>query len=173
MHTRVADLNLPAVQQVDDRRIELIANGLSLHNGSQLAIDATLFAPPSSTGQPRRRGGQFAASALHDARRAKERTCPELRTARRCRLAVLAIEVGGRWSTEATHFLRQLAQSRARSVPRNIRAAAITAFIARWSATITHAAMHAFAASLVSLPFEVSTEADQLPLGELLGRGGP
>ena len=103
VHTRVADLNLPAVQQVDDRRIEVIANGLSLHNGSQLAIDTTLVAPLTSTGQPRRRGGQFAAAALHDARKAKERAYPELRTARRCRLVVLAIEIGGRWSTESQH----------------------------------------------------------------------
>ena len=52
MHTRVADLNLPAVQQVDDRRIEVIANGLSVHTGSQLANDTTLVAPLTSSGQP-------------------------------------------------------------------------------------------------------------------------
>ena len=46
MHTWVSDLNLPAVRQVDDRRIEVIAHGLPLYNGSQLAIDTTL-APPS------------------------------------------------------------------------------------------------------------------------------
>ena len=58
------------------------------------------FAPLTSTGQPQRRGGgQFAAAALQDARKAKERAYPEFRTASRCRLIVLAIEDGVRWHT--------------------------------------------------------------------------
>lgn len=44
-HTRVADLNIPNVQTLDDRRIEVIANGLPLWGGCQIAVDATLVSP--------------------------------------------------------------------------------------------------------------------------------
>ena len=37
----------------------------------------------------------------------------------------------------------------------------------------THAATHALAASLVSLPRDGPAEADHLPLGELVAREGP
>ena len=36
-----------------------------------------------------------------------------------------------------------------------------------------HAAMHAFAASLVFLPSDDSAAAEHLPIGELFARGGP
>ena len=42
---------------------------------------------------------------------------PELLQNRRCRLVVLGIEVGGRWSNEASNFIRMLANARARSSP--------------------------------------------------------
>ena len=66
---------------------------------------------------PRSRGGPFAAAALHDARRSKERTYPELLNNRRCRLVVLGIEVGGRCSNEVSNFTCMLAKARARSSP--------------------------------------------------------
>ena len=100
-HTRLANLNVPAVQRVDDRTMEVIATGLPLWHGSQLAIDTTLVSPVTGAAQPRRRGGQYAGAALHTARQNKERTYPELAGSNKCRLVVLAIEVGGRWSPEA------------------------------------------------------------------------
>ena len=39
----------------DERRIEVIANGLPLWGGSQLAVDITLVSPFTSAGVPRRR----------------------------------------------------------------------------------------------------------------------
>ena len=54
---------------------------------------------------------------LAQARRDKEATCPELLTSRRCRLVVVATEMGGRWSDEAADFLWQLALAKAREVP--------------------------------------------------------
>jgi len=96
MHTRLANLNVPAVQRVDDRTIEVIATGLPLWHGSELAIDTTLVSPLTGAAQPRRRGGQYAGAALHTARQNKERTYPELAGSNRCRLVVLAMEVGGR-----------------------------------------------------------------------------
>ena len=52
MHTRLANLNIPAVQRIDDRTIEVIANGLPLWHGSQLAIDTTLVSPLTAAGKP-------------------------------------------------------------------------------------------------------------------------
>ena len=72
----VRDLNLQAARQ-DERRIEVIANGLPLWGGSQLAVDTTLVSPLTSAGVPRRRSGATAGAAPADARRSKERTYPE------------------------------------------------------------------------------------------------
>ena len=150
-NTRLSDLNLDHINRHDDRRIEVIANGLPLWGGAQLAVDTTLVSPLTSSSQPRRRAGQYAGAALQDARKAKERTYPELLRSRRCRLVVLAIETGGRWSPEATTFLRLLAQTKARAVPHILRKAVEASLLSRWSAILTHAAQHAFAASLLDL----------------------
>jgi len=93
MHTRLANLNIPAIQRADDRTIEVIAHGLPLWHGSQFAIDTTLVSPLTSAGQPRRSGGEYAAAALHTARQTKEKTYP---ASNRCRLVVLGLEVRGR-----------------------------------------------------------------------------
>ena len=103
MHTRLANLNVPAVQRVDDRTIEVIATGLPLRHGSH-AIDTMLVSPLTGAAQPRRRSGQYAGATLHTSRQNKERTYPELAGSNRCRLVVLAMEVGGRWSPEAAIF---------------------------------------------------------------------
>ena len=88
---------------MDGRRLEVIADGLPLFNGAQLALDTN-------------RGVSFAQG--QDARRRKERTYPELNGARgRACLAVLAAEVGGRWSDETAQFLRALAKHRTQGAP--------------------------------------------------------
>ena len=148
-HTRLADLNVQHVQHIDDRRIEVIANGLALCGGAQLAVDTTLVSPLTRAGAPRRRAGRFAAAALHDARKAKERTYPELVRNSRCRLVVLGIEVGGRWSEEAAAFITNLARAKTRDTPAPLRHAATASLISRWTAFLTHAALSAFAASLL------------------------
>eukprot|EP00434_Breviolum_minutum_P031171 symbB.v1.2.027568.t1/scaffold2838.1/size69213/9 len=148
-HTRLADLNVQHVQHIDDRRIEVIANGLALWGGAQLAVDTTLVSPLTRAGEPRRRAGRFAGAALTDARKAKERAYPELLRNSRCRLVVLGIEVGGRWSEEAASFITSLARTKTRDTPAPLRHAAATSLISRWTALFTHAAMTAFAASLL------------------------
>ena len=148
-NTRVNDLNISHPHQQDDRRIEVIANGLPLWNGAQLAVDTTLVSPLTRDGQPRRRAGRFAGAALQDARRSKERTYPDPLNNQRCRLVVLAIEVGGRWSEEAAAFITNLARARARQAPTILQQSVAAALTARWSATLTHAAMAPFAATLL------------------------
>ena len=71
-HVLVRDLNLQAARH-DERRIEVIANGLPLWGGSQLAVDTTLVSPLTFAGAPRRRSGATAGAALADARRSNER----------------------------------------------------------------------------------------------------
>ena len=83
------------VHNQDDRRIEVIANGLLLWGGAQLAVDTTLVSALDSAGQLRRQQRSTTGAALRIARRAKERTYPELLRAERFRLVVIGIELGG------------------------------------------------------------------------------
>ena len=90
-----------AQDAVDGRRLEVVADGLSLWHGAQPAIDTTLVSPLHSDGSARRRAADNDGAALEVARRRKERTYPELAgEGGRARLVVLAAEVGGRWSEE-------------------------------------------------------------------------
>jgi hypothetical protein len=105
------------------------------------------FFLPRRPGQPRQQRGEYTGAALADARRAKERTHPELLRGGRCQL--VAMEVGGRRSGEAATFIRSLAHARSRAVPAPLRQATAQAYIARWSGLLTNAAQTAFARSLL------------------------
>ncbi|OLP73342.1 hypothetical protein AK812_SmicGene47449 [Symbiodinium microadriaticum] len=105
-------------------------------------------------------GCSTAGAALAEARRAKERTYPEFADARRCRLVVLGLEVGGRWSAEAAAVIRLLARARARSAAVTQRAACVAAFVSRWSGSLSIAAARSFAASLLSLPISNTANLD-------------
>ena len=52
-HVRLADMNLD-VPVSDERRIEVVANGLPLWHGSQLALDATIVCPLTRRGESSR-----------------------------------------------------------------------------------------------------------------------
>ena len=67
------------------------------------------------------------------AKRKRPHTYPELAVARRCKLVVLALEVGGRFGPEAVDFLRQLARARARESPARLRPAVQRASLHRWT----------------------------------------
>ena len=166
----VSDLNVSRTNRLDNRRIEVIAHGLPLHNGAQLAVDTTMVSPLTSSGEPRPQGRQPGSPALRAARQAKERTYPELVGGTRCRLVVLAMEVGGKRSKEAADFLRLLAQARNRSVVPALRKAAVQASIARWSAMLTMAAQAPFAASLIlqNPASHTTPDGDMPPLSTLL-----
>ena len=110
-------LNLVAARH-DERRIEVIANGLPLWGGSQLAVDTTLISPLTSAGMPRRRRGRTAGVALAEARRARERTYPEIAAAHRCRLVVLGLEVPKRPPSSVCSHVRGRAAPLRRNVLR-------------------------------------------------------
>ena len=114
----IRDLDLGEFNALDNRRVEVVADGLPLWQGAQLAIDTALVSPLRGDGSARRRAADHSGSALHEAKRRKERTYPEfVGEEGRAPLVVLAAEVGGRWSDEKAQFIRGLAKARAGSMP--------------------------------------------------------
>ena len=74
------------------------------------AVDNTLRGVLSSSREPHPDAADVDGAVLARARADKE-TYPELMTGK-CRLVVMAIETGGRWSCEAMDFVQQLARLR-------------------------------------------------------------
>ena len=141
------DMNI-GVCTADDRRIEVLASGLPLHGGAQLAVDVTLRGFLTAQGESRiggGGGGQFLANARAD----KERKYHELLGSKRCKLVVLALSTGGRWSTEAIQFIQDIAWAKARSAPEYLRASVAFAWQRRWAQMLSVSAATAFANSLV------------------------
>ena len=103
------------VPLADGRRIEVLANGLPLWQGSQAAVDG------GSWGCPKQNAGDGGGEAAARKRRV---TYPELANARRCKLVVIRLEVGGRFVAEAVRFVRGLAKAKAREAPAQLRGAA-------------------------------------------------
>ena len=97
------DMNID-VPLADSRRIEVLANGLPLWQGAQVAVDTTFVNPVlwdgSGCAGADRVPGKAAVDAGRRWRRKRQTTYPELLAARRCRLVVLAVEVGGRFGAE-------------------------------------------------------------------------
>ena len=102
------DLDLLPLQHADVRRLEVVADGLPLYHGAQIAVDTTLVSPLRRNGTPHSRCAWEDGAALRQARRRKERVYPELSGD----WLFFASEVGGRWSLETQAFLRQLARAK-------------------------------------------------------------
>ena len=106
-------MNVPNL--MDNRRLEVVADGLPVFAGAQLAVDSILVSFARGRHTPPL-GIDARWCSLVEARRRKERTYPELQLpGSRGRLVVLALEIGGRWSSEALAFVRLLARAKARS----------------------------------------------------------
>ena len=67
-----------------------------------------------------------------------------------CRLVVVAIETGGRWSDEAAELLRQLALAKAREAPALLAHSAALAWERRWTRMLGMTCAIAFPESLVA-----------------------
>ena len=80
------------VPVADDRRIEVVANGLALWHGSQQAVDATIVSPVTRAGGAQPGADVHPCRAVDSAARRKRQTYPELERARRCRLVVVGVE---------------------------------------------------------------------------------
>ena len=62
----------------DGRRLKVVVDGLPVYGGAQLAVDTTLVSALHCDGSARRGAAARDGVALAEARRCKERTCPEL-----------------------------------------------------------------------------------------------
>ena len=128
---RDVDLDLEHVS-TDGRRLEVVAEGLSLFGCSQLALDATLVSALHGLGIHRKNADKADGIALREARRHKERSYPELQGRNgRVRMVVIAGEVGGRWSEETKAFLWSLACEKSRSEARVLRGSVRAAWYRR------------------------------------------
>ena len=72
----VRDMDLAVHNALDSRRLEVVADGLTLWRGAQLAIDTTMVSPLRWDGTTR--AANFDGAALEVARRRKGTTYPEL-----------------------------------------------------------------------------------------------
>ena len=72
------NMNLQGISARDGRQIEVVANGLPLWGGAQLAIDATLVSPILRNGRPQPRVDEADGVQLITARRLKETKYEEL-----------------------------------------------------------------------------------------------
>ena len=69
----IRDLDVAVPNALDGRRLEVVADGLPLFGGAQLAVDATLVSPLHADGSPHRHAADMDGAVLTTARR-KERT---------------------------------------------------------------------------------------------------
>ena len=166
-NVRLADLNI-AVSSRDERRLEVIASGLPAFGGAQLAVDVTLRSSLGRVGWPRG-GSHWCDGVTAEAARAdKERKYSEFLRGNRCRLVVLALETGGRFSQETADFLRQLSEARAQSVPSFLRHLARAAFEQRWASLLAVSAATARVGSLLRPKDVVANSAAQVGRGPCL-----
>ena len=110
------DMNV-VVSATDMSSIEVLATGLPVHHGAQLAVDITLRSALTSASHACPNAATFNAAVLVKARADKERKYAELVNGDRCRLVVVGVETGGRWSDEAVTFFDHLASARGTSLP--------------------------------------------------------
>ena len=142
----IRDLDI-AGSNTDAQRLEVVAEGLSIFGGVQLALDATLESAHHGDGTPLRKSDKMDGVALQLARRRKEARYPELSGPHgRTRLVVIAGEVGGR-SRETQAFLQSLAHCKAQGAPRILRAE--VAWYRRWCSLLACSAAKAVAVSLL------------------------
>ena len=150
-NAKLRDMDL-AISAHDERAIEVLATGLPLFFGAQLAVDITLRCALASDGTAQPGAARVDGAVCSRAREDKERKYSELLRADRCRLVVVALETGGRWSEESLQFVESLAGARARDAPHALYHSAALAWRRRWARMIAVSCARAFASSLVAIP---------------------
>ena len=148
-NVKLRDMNT-TVPVTDEREIEVVASGLPLRHGAQLAVDITLRSALTSDGRASTNAASVNGAALDRAQRDKETKYAELVNGARCHLVVVAIETGGRWSDESMSFISELASARSRDAPIPLQRSAFLAWRRRWTRMLAVSCSRAFACSLVS-----------------------
>ena len=150
MNVFVRDLHLPVFNKLDERRLEVVVDGLPLFRGALVAIDTTLVCPLTWEGVAKPRCATENGASLERARTRRERRCPELVGAEgRARLVVFLGEVGGRFSEEAAHFLRSLASAKVRGMSKLVKRRVHAALMRRWCSMLGCTAARSYALSLL------------------------
>ena len=171
-HVKLRDLNT-TVPVLDDRSIEVLASGLPMHHGAQLAVDITLRSAVTSFGAACPSASRINGVTLDRVRLDKERKYHELLDGGRCHLVVVGLETGGRWSDEALHFIETLASGRARDMFPVLRRPAFLGWRRRWIRMLSISCSRAFASSLLSSRDDVweGTDGATPDLADLFGQG--
>ena len=169
-NVKLRDMNV-TVPVDDERAIEVLASGLPRLHGAQLAVDITLRSATSSDGWPQPTAAHTNGAPLIRARRDKETKYAELVAGNRCRLVVVALETGGRWSNEAVEFVDMLAGARAREALPVLRRSVHLAWRRRWTRMLAVSCARAFANSLVQPCLDVwsGTDGPTPDLADLFG----
>ena len=148
-NVKLCDMNIP-VSTTDNRAIEVLAMGLPVHQGAQLAIDITLRSALTTTGEPCPSGARTNGAALQSARLQKQAKYRELLEGRRCGLIVVGVETGGRFGQEAVDFVDSLAAAKARDSPHILSRSVHLAWRRRWMRMLAVSCARSFTVSLVS-----------------------
>ena len=135
-NAKLVDMNI-AVPADDARAVEVLASGLPLFHGAQLAVDITLRSALTTTGLLRPGAAVVDGIVCMAARADKERKSSELLNGDKCRLVVFALETGGPWSLEAVDFIERLAMARAWDAPPNLQRSAFLSWRRHWTRMIT------------------------------------
>ena len=149
LNAKLRDMNID-VPATDERAIEVLAFCLELNHGAQLAVDITVRSAVTACGRARPNAAAVDGAVLEEARQQKEVKYAELCAGDRCRLVVVGIETGGRWSPEALSFVERLAASRARDAPPLLRFSSFLSWRKRWCRMLSVSCSRAFAGTLVS-----------------------
>ena len=149
-NARLRDMNV-VVAAHDDRAIEVLATGLPLFFGAQLAVDITLRCALAADGTAHPGAARVDGAVCTRAREDEETKYSELLRGDRCRLVVVALETGGRWSEEALQFVESLAAIRARDVPPAMFHSGKLAW-RWWVRLLSVSCARSFPSSLVALP---------------------
>ena len=143
------DLDLFLPQGADGRRLEVVADGLPLFDGAQLACCPHHVGEPTPLRRVSASRSTFYRWGCPQCSKTKKgesvpRTCWSPSS---CSLVVLAGEVGGRWSEGS--FISQLAKVKSRAEPFVLRRRVEQVWRLRWGAMLSCAAARAFASSLL------------------------
>ena len=129
---RVQDMDFLPLRHLDNRRFDVVVDGLPLFQGTQLAIDTTMVSPVRSDGDG---AATTNGAALDQARRTQRADLPRVGSATRSR-SVGALWVA-KWGDVGPRSLanswQNLRATKARSEPEIIRKSTMLSWLRRWS----------------------------------------
>ena len=154
---QTAHMNVP-VSATDERSIEVVASGLPLNHGAQLAVDVTLSSALTSCGTACSNAATVDGVVLTKACRDKETKHAELVQGGRCRLVLVWLpsrraDVGVRRHCSLSR------SARSQDAPPALQRSAFLGWRRRWTRMLSISCCRAFAASLTA-PADVMAGVD-------------